>query len=240
MLPAPQGQAWPAPGPVVHGAGSQVSSGAPNARRAVVVIAVVLVAAVVLAGVAYGFRGSWLPAADAGRSAGPSGEASTAPPTTAPTRQQTPAASQIPSAPPTAIGAVALDPSLDQSRAPEVARLFDTFFGGINTKNYAAAVAMYDPAGPVNPNDRSSVAKFTADISTTTDDDIVLRSVTDDTSGKGVVQARVTFRSRQDPGKGPAGRESETCTRWDVTYILSRPSGKYLIKGASRATSTPC
>ncbi|WP_327009929.1 hypothetical protein OHA72_23475 [Dactylosporangium sp. NBC_01737] len=100
--------------------------------------------------------------------------------------------------------------------------------------------ALYDPAGIVNPNNPKSVTKFSNDVATTYDDDITLRSVTADTTGKGVLQARLTFRSRQDAGKGPVGRPEETCTRWDVTYVLSRPAGRYLIRAGNGASSAPC
>ena len=135
---------------------------------------------------------------------------------------------------------VAIDPSVDRSRGYEVATLFDTYFSGINAKDYKRALALYDPSGVVNPGDPRSADTFSQGVSTTTDSDIVLHSVVDDTSGKGVVQARLTFTSHQSSGYGPGGRTNETCTRWDITYILSRPSGGYLIKGAGTVLSSPC
>jgi hypothetical protein len=52
---------------------------------------------------------------------------------------------------------------------------------------------------------------------------------------------RITFVSHQQAGYGPKGRPNETCTRWDVTYLLSSPAaGQYKIVKATKATSRPC
>jgi hypothetical protein len=48
------------------------------------------------------------------------------------------------------------------------------------------------------------------------------------------------IRSRQGQGRGPVARAAETCTRWDVTDVRSRPAGRYLIKAGNGATSAPC
>jgi hypothetical protein len=81
------------------------------------------------------------------------------------------------------------------------------------------------------------VAAFADDISTTQDSDVVLLWIGDD--GSGAAQAQVTFTSRQDPGFGPRARPSETCTLWDITYLLTQTAGAHRIHSGS-ATGSPC
>jgi hypothetical protein len=134
---------------------------------------------------------------------------------------------------------VAIDPGVTDPRTADVAAMFDSHFAAVNAKNYAQALAAYDPAGVINPNDSSQASAYQRDISTTTDDQIMLRGIGPDTSGKGVLAARVTFRSNQQAGYGPKERPNETCTAWDVTYTISRPGGAYKIF-AGKATNAPC
>jgi hypothetical protein len=147
-----------------------------------------------------------------------------------------PTASASPSAPPRL---VTTDPSVSDSRAAAVADMFEDYFTAINNRDYDAALAAYDPAGVINPSDARQAADFKQAISTTTDSQIVLRSVGPPASGRGVLDARVTFRSNQQPGYGPRERPTETCTAWDVTYALSQPAGEYKIV-IGKATHAPC
>jgi hypothetical protein len=140
---------------------------------------------------------------------------------------------------PGSVGVVAIDPAVTDPRAAEVATMFDSHFAAVNAKDYTKALAAYDPAGVINPNDPNQAADFQRAVSTTTDEQITLRSVGPDSTGRGVLAARVTFRSSQQAGYGPRERPNETCTAWDVTYTLSQPAGAYKIL-AGKAVNAPC
>jgi hypothetical protein len=161
--------------------------------------------------------------------------------TAAPSAASPTGASAGPATPttPASVGVVAIDPGVTDPRAADVAAMFDSHFAAVNAKNYAQALAAYDPAGAINPNDAAQAAAYQRDVSTTTDDQIVLRGIGPDTTGKGVLAARVTFRSTQQAGYGPKERPNEACTAWDVTYTISRPGGVYKIF-AGKATNSPC
>jgi hypothetical protein len=171
----------------------------------------------------------------------PPNSTETAGPTTgAPTKPRTgPTAGTSTPSTPTSVGVVAIDSGVTDPRTADVAAMFDSHFSAVNAKNYTQALAAYDPAGVINPNDPAQASSYQHDVSTTTDDQITLRSVGPDPSGKGVLAARVTFRSNQQAGYGPKDRPDETCTRWDVTYTISRPDGVYKIF-AGKATNSPC
>jgi hypothetical protein len=157
-------------------------------------------------------------------------------PTSAPsTAEPGPASPSTPSS----VGLVAIDPTVSDPRAADVAAMFDTHFAAVNAKDYVRALSVYDPAGVINPNDSRQASDYQRAISTTSDDQIMLRSVGPDTSGRGVLAARLTFRSSQQAGYGPRERPNETCTAWDVTYTLSQPGGTYKIF-AGQATSAAC
>jgi hypothetical protein len=180
------------------------------------------------------------------------GEEPTGSPPTASAQASVPATPTAnPSSPPTAgpssqspttpgsVGVVAIDPAVTDPRTVDVATMFDSHFSAVNAKDYARALAAYDPAGVINPNDPGQAADFQRAISTTTDDQILLRSIGPDPTGRGVLAARVTFRSNQQAGYGPRERPNETCTAWDVTYTITRPGGAYKILAGS-ATHAPC
>ncbi|GLL01392.1 hypothetical protein [Dactylosporangium matsuzakiense] len=202
--------------------------------------------------VAFVMRDTWLPGGTPGPTtgptgaAGPTGDPTAGPSATAtggPTNGPTPTAAPTTAGPPTlpaTVGSVKLDPSLDPARAPAVAAVFDRYFTAVNARNAGAALGAMDPNGSINQGDAGAVKRFTDGISTSSDDDIALLALGPDPTGKGVLQARVTFRSRQQAGKGPKGRESETCTRWDVTYSITQPGGEYRIWGSTNAGSRPC
>ena len=166
----------------------------------------------------------------------PATSSGTSRPTTAPsTAGPTSAAPTTPSS----VGVVAIDPAVSDPRVGDVAAMFDSHFSAVNAKDYAKAIAAYDPAGVINPNDPAQASDFRQAISTTTDDQIMLRSIGPDSSGRGVLVARVTFRSHQQAGYGPRERPNETCTAWDVTYSVSQPGGTYKIF-AGKASNSAC
>lgn len=65
----------------------------------------------------------------------------------------------------------------------------------------------------------------------------MLRQLAEAASGR--LRAEVTFRSEQRAGHGPVERSDETCTRWQVVYLLSAGDGTYrMLHG--KGTSAPC
>ncbi|BCB77233.1 hypothetical protein GCM10022251_56830 [Phytohabitans flavus] len=167
--------------------------------------------------------------ADPTASTGPTG--STGSPSGEPTAAPTP----------TAVGLVDTTAVGDDPLAPAIAGMFDQYFAAINARDYNLAVTHYDPAGVIDPRDPAERQAFAAGVSTTTDSEIRLLSIGSGGASGGTAQARLTFRSEQDPGFGPKGREQETCTRWDLTYALTTTAdGRYLILRATAVTSRPC
>jgi len=127
----------------------------------------------------------------------------------------------------------------DDWRTTSVATTFDRYFTSVNNRDYATAAALFDASGVLDPTDPAQVAAFARDMSTTTDSEIVLGAVT--SGPDGAVLARVTFRSTQQAGYGPPERPDETCTDWNVTYVLSTAAdGAYRILRGTDVTSGPC
>jgi hypothetical protein len=236
--PGPQ-QPWGTTAPVIE-------SG--HRGRPVWIFPAIVALALLLAGgtVAFVLRDRWVPGGQASptETVNRTGDASSAGPTREPTKAAaTTAVPTTAGAPtlPAAVGTVRLDPSLDPAQAPAVAAVFDKYFTAVNARNANGALAVMDPNGSINQGDASAVKRFSDGISTSSDDDILLLALGPDPTGKGTLQARVTFRSQQGAGKGPKGRESETCTRWDVTYSVTQPGGgDYRIWGSTSAGSRPC
>ncbi|AGL18929.1 hypothetical protein [Actinoplanes sp. N902-109] len=139
---------------------------------------------------------------------------------------------------PVAAGMVAYDPVAQRSDAASVAGMLDTYFQAINNHDWPALLDLYDPAGVVDPTDPDEANSFTYKMSTTQDTDVRLRSIS--TRGE-LTDARVTFTSRQDPSFGPRRDPDETCTRWDLTFRLTRwEATGYRILKSQDATSRPC
>lgn len=134
-------------------------------------------------------------------------------------------------------GIVHIDPSVGDTRAADIAAMFETYFGGINDKDYDVVATVLDPSGSINPNDAREMSAFAKGTRSTHDSDVTLNAISD-LSGSRML-ADVTFESRQKAGDGPRGRASETCTRWDIAYTVSSTSGQYkIVKG--KASSRPC
>jgi hypothetical protein len=109
----------------------------------------------------------------------------------------------------------------------------DTYFTGINAHNGALAASVFDPSGIVNPNDAQQVATFSRQISTTTDEQIVIHSIAVNASGGYLVA--LSFRSHQAPSYGPGGNEA--CTDWNLTYSFT---GTYKLIRSTTAQHTTC
>ena len=126
--------------------------------------------------------------------------------------------------------------TVTDERAPRVAAMFETYFAGINAKDYQRVAEVLDPAGMVDPDDPEQMAAFSDGTATARDSRVVLRGLTD--VGPGVLRADVSFRSRQDAGDGPPGRLGETCTDWRVAYTVSTGAAYRILRG--QGTSAPC
>jgi hypothetical protein len=163
-------------------------------------------------------------------------------PATAPTTEETESAATTPatSASPTAAGAVEIDSSITTDpRAASVASMFDTYFEGIDSKNYSQALDEYDPSGVVNPSSSKQAAEFDHNVSTSNDTNVVLLDI--EPAGGTATTAHLTFQSTQSAGFGPGNDPSQTCTDWDLTYKLSTSStGDYLILGTQSASYSAC
>jgi len=121
--------------------------------------------------------------------------------------------------------------------ATNVATMLAGYYSAINNGDYATLKAFYDPRGVVNPDDARQWATFTQSMSTTVDSEVLLRGIATTANG---VTADVVFISNQSPGFGPRGREQETCTRWTVSYTLSRGGAAGFRIVRSTAQSLPC
>lgn len=228
---------WPAPAELPQPSGVPVP--APDRRRRPLVVGLVAVAvALALAGAAAGVlvarAGGSDPSTTTVASTGPTGPAG-------PTGAGPVDGTGSPSPFPQRIGLVDVSAVATDARAADIAGMFDEFFTAVNARDYARAILAYDPTGVIKSDDPVHRQRFAQTMATTTDTDISLVAIEPGTAARAVANARITFRSAQQPGYGPRGRESETCTRWDVTYTLTSPdAGRYRILGAAAATSQPC
>ncbi|GIE76152.1 hypothetical protein Aph02nite_21020 [Actinoplanes philippinensis] len=114
---------------------------------------------------------------------------------------------------------VTVDPRVTHPRTVAVVAMLDTYFHGINQRDYRAVATVLDPAGDVDPGVPGELEAFAEGTSTSLDSDIVLVGLTDAAYGR--LRAEVSFRSEQKAGHGPPGRPRETCTLWQVTYLLT-------------------
>ena len=131
---------------------------------------------------------------------------------------------------------VTIDPAVTNDHADAVAAMLETYFAGINAKDYAKVAEVLDPDGELDPADPEQMARFSDGTATAEDSGVVLRDLT--VLANGHLRTDVTFRSRQEPGDGPDNRPAETCTRWRVKYtVTTKP--KYRILRA-QGSSNPC
>ncbi|WP_229072331.1 hypothetical protein [Actinoplanes sp. DH11] len=138
---------------------------------------------------------------------------------------------------PAATRLVSVGPGVTDDRAPAVAAMFETYFTGINDKDYARVAGVLHPGGELNPDDREQWARFTDGTATAEDSRVVLRELSG--RGAGRFGADVTFRSEQEAGDGPPERPAETCTEWRVSYTITAAGGEYrILRG--EGTSRPC
>lgn len=138
-----------------------------------------------------------------------------------------------PALPTVSPGGIDLSAVADDPVVGDVAGTLDSYFGAINRHDGFAAVSNFDPAGAMNPNDSSQVAKFQHDTSTSADQDVVIHAIAPDPETVGGYLVSVSFRSTQAPSFGPGGNEA--CTLWDLSYHMT-PQFKLLrSSGASHS-----
>ncbi|ATO13224.1 hypothetical protein CO540_04775 [Micromonospora sp. WMMA2032] len=136
------------------------------------------------------------------------------------------------------VGVVAYDAVADRPAGRGVAEMFARWFSAINSRDWRAALRTYDPAGVVDPTDPKQRRSFIHGMSETRDNNATLRAVS---SSGAETLAELTFTSRQSPGYGPPRAPNETCTRWQVTYVLSHSDAYgYRIIRPRYADSSPC
>ncbi|WP_127546308.1 hypothetical protein [Actinoplanes sp. OR16] len=137
---------------------------------------------------------------------------------------------------PTQVGVVTIGQNVTDIRAADIAAMFDTYFGGINAKDYGRVASALDPAGVIDPTDPAQMAAFQEGTRTTQNSEVILHRLGDGAEG---TLAEVTFRSTQEAGAGPKGRAGETCTQWSIDYTLTETNGAFrILRGA--ADSKPC
>jgi hypothetical protein len=125
---------------------------------------------------------------------------------------------------PVNVGAVASNPL-----AGQMAVLFGTYFGGINTRHFSRAYAAYSPAYRAE----TSLQAFATGDATSRDTDVVINSITRNANGNAVVD--VDFTSHQAPSDGPV--PGQTCDNWALAYhlVAAAPGSafSYLISSTS-------
>jgi hypothetical protein len=119
---------------------------------------------------------------------------------------------------PVQVGLVAIEPAADQPGARHVASFLSRYYESINTQNYAAYRALYDPVS----NPAQSESGFLTGYRSTRDTGMTLVRLVP--SGAGWL-ATVAFTSHQDPSDSLLGT---SCTRWRVHYLLA-PSGSTFV-----------
>ncbi|WP_433794072.1 hypothetical protein [Actinoplanes sp. CA-252034] len=132
---------------------------------------------------------------------------------------------------------VTVHPRVTDPRAAAVVVMLDTYFRGINQRDYDAVATVLDPAGDLDPGVPGQLAAFAEGTSTSRDSDIVLTGLAD--AARGRLRAEVSFRSEQRAGHGPPERLRETCTLWEVAYLLTvHGDGYRMLRGDG--VNQPC
>jgi hypothetical protein len=154
-------------------------------------------------------------------SPGPGGSSSPStsqPPSTGPSASPSPSGGSGGSEGPVQVGLVTIGPAADQPGARHVASFLSRYFESINTQNYAAYRALYDPVS----NPAQSESGFLAGYRSTQDTGMTLVHLVP--SGAGWL-ATVTFTSHQAPSDSLL---DTPCTQWRVHYLLA-PSGSAFV-----------
>jgi serine protease Do len=119
------------------------------------------------------------------------------------------------------------------TQAAGIAAAFNTYFGGINTGNYAAAWAVLSPKAQA----QTPFAQFQTGASYDSD----LQVLDAHSLASSRVLVTLSFNSLQAPAKGPNG---ETCDNWTLDYTLIQAGdGGWQIDASAAhngSTHTPC
>lgn len=207
----------------------------PRRRRLLTGPVLVVVAIVVLGGVA---SGAYLlvrhlnPAKSARGTVARSVESTRPAPSPA---QSTLSFSPSPSPQPSpSAGTVAIAPAAGQDpSAQQVAAFLGQYFDAINSRDYQAYSALLTPTNQV------SASQFRQGYRTTTDSAEVLTGVGSDSAGHTV--ATTSFVSHQDPADSVDG--SQRCTDWNISFYLLQNGASYLIDtppSSYHASYAPC
>jgi len=143
--------------------------------------------------------------------------------------------------PPSVVGVVDIgDGAVGDPQAVAVARMFNTYFSGIDSRHYRRALSVFNPNGMINPYDPSSLNAFESADATSDDTNVDLINL-EPTDGSQVRSAELTFQSQQGTGYGPSDNPDETCTDWDIVYQLTvSTSGQYQIYAVGSDTHSGC
>jgi hypothetical protein len=117
----------------------------------------------------------------------------------------------------------------NSSDIDQIQSTFESYFGGINTRNWDQAYAQYSPSYQANTGKQA----FESTDTTSIDTNVVVTSVTDNPDQS--VTADVSFTSSQAAAYGQNG---ETCTDWALAYQLVSSNGAagtsgYVIQAAT-------
>jgi hypothetical protein len=96
--------------------------------------------------------------------------------------------------------------------APQMALTFETYFGGISSKEFQQAYSAYSPTYQASVSEQA----FASADATSSDSDVAITSITPNPDGS--VTADVDFTSQQAAADGPV--LGETCTDWTLAYTL--------------------
>ncbi|MCA1644886.1 MAG: trypsin-like peptidase domain-containing protein [Chloroflexi bacterium] len=111
--------------------------------------------------------------------------------------------------------------TISAADAAGIAAAFNTYFGGINSGNYAAAWAVLSPRLRAGSNEQS----FAEGDSTSYDFGVTVLDAQGHSPGTAVVA--VGFTSLQDAAHGPDG---DTCDNWTIAYSLIKSGdGRWLL-----------
>jgi len=137
---------------------------------------------------------------------------------------------------PLVVGIVDLSAVSSDSRAPEIGRVLNEYFSGINQRDWARAMSVLD-AHVVDSSDPTAVASFEQDLSTTNDSNVVVKLIQSASDAPSGISATVTFQSNQDPSLGPDG---QGCTLWNLEYLFSGDGPTSFLVYKTRGSHDPC
>jgi len=113
-----------------------------------------------------------------------------------------------------------------------VRRALRAYFGAVNSGDYDKAMSLLSDSMRAG----SPRSQWYSDYRTTYDDQLTLLSVEGTPTA---VQVWAGFRSRQDPGYGPAGAKNATCLLWSIDYGMVKKGDGWVIDAVSAHMNPP-